>query len=154
MQQVTGAKWLGVNYRGNAPLMTDLIGDHVDAAFIQPVDALPHIQNGDVHVLAVIADKRMDKLPSVPTMSEAGYPNVTGLTFNGLFAPKGTPQPVIKKLSQAVQEALQKPQAVEAFSKFGSEAHPSTPAEFTKFMTDQTAIWSKVVKKGHIQIEY
>jgi tripartite-type tricarboxylate transporter receptor subunit TctC len=153
MQQVTGAKWLGVNYRGNAPLMTDLIGDHVDAAFIQPVDALQHINSGAVRVLAVIADTRMDKLPSVPTMKEAGYPNVTGLTFNGLFAKKGTPQTVVDKLSTAAQAALRKPDAKEAFEKLGSEAHPSTPAEFRKFMTEQTAIWSEVVKKGHIQVE-
>ncbi len=153
MQQVTDAKWLGVNYRGNAPLMTDLIGDRVDAAFIQPVDALQHIQSGAVRVLAVISGKRMDKLPSVPTMAEAGYPHVTGLTFNGLFAPKGTPQAVIDKLSSAVQTALGKPEAIDAFEKLGSEAHPSTPSEFEKFMTEQTAIWSEVVSKGHIQVE-
>jgi tripartite-type tricarboxylate transporter receptor subunit TctC len=52
-----------------------------------------------------------------------------------------------------VQEALHKPDAIEAFNKLGSEAHPSTPAEFTKFMTEQTTIWSEVVKKGHIQVE-
>lgn len=153
MQQVTDAKWLGVNFRGNAPLMTDLIGDHIDAGFIQPVDALPHVNSGAVRVLAVIANKRMEKLPDVPTMAEAGYPNVTGLTFNGLFAPKGTPQPVIDTLSKTVQEALRKPEAIDAFKKLGSEAHPSTPAEFTTFMTEQTKIWTEVVKKGHIQID-
>ena len=153
MQQVTGAKWLGVNFRGNAPLMTDMIGDHVDAGFIQPVDALPHINSGAVRALAVIADKRMDQLPAVPTMAEAGYPNVTGLTFNGLFAAKGTPQAVIDTLSKAVQEALRKPEAIDAFKKLGSEAHPSTPAQFTTFMTEQTKIWTEVVKKGHIQID-
>jgi tripartite-type tricarboxylate transporter receptor subunit TctC len=153
MQQVTDAKWLGVNFRGNAPLMTDLIGDHVDAGFIQPVDALPHINSGAVRALAVIADKRMDQLPAVPTMAEAGYPNVTGLTFNGLFAPKGTPQSVIDTLSKTVQEALRKPEAIDAFKKLGSESHPSTPAEFTAFMTEQTKIWTEVVTKGHIQID-
>lgn len=153
MQQITGAKWIGVNFRGNAPLMIDMIGDHVDAGFIQPVDALPQINSGAVRVLAVIADKRMDQLPAVPTMAEAGYPNVTGLTFNGLFAAKGTPQAVINTLSKAVQEALQKPEAIEAFKKLGSEAHPSTPAEFTTFMIEQTKIWTEVVKNGHIQIE-
>lgn len=153
MQQVTDAKWLGVNFRGNAPLMTDLIGNHVDAGFIQPVDALPHITSGAVRVLAVIADRRMDQLPDVPTMAEAGYPNVTGLTFNGLFAAKGTPPAVIDTLSKAVQEALRKPDAIAAFKKLGSEARPSTPAEFTTFMTEQTAIWTKVVEKAHIQID-
>lgn len=153
MKQVTGAQWLGVNFRGNAPLMTDLIGDHVDAGFIQPVDALPHIEAGAVRVLAVIADKRMDKLPNVPTMAEAGYQDVTGLTFNGLFAPKGTPPAVIKKISKAIQEALKKPEAVDSFIKLGSEAHGSTPEEFTTFMNGQTAIWSDVVKKGNIHVD-
>ena len=153
MQQVTGAKWLGVNFRGNAPLMNNLIGAHVDAAFIQPVDALPHVQSGEVRVLAVIADKRMEKLPDVPTMAEAGFPKVTGLTFNGLFAPKGTPRPVIDKLSKTIQAALKKPEAIEAFAKLGSQAHGSTPEEFTKFMKEQTAIWSEVVKKANIHIQ-
>jgi tripartite-type tricarboxylate transporter receptor subunit TctC len=153
MQQVTESKWIGVNFRGNAPLMTDLIGDHIDAGFIQPVDALPHIDSGAARVLAVIADNRIDHLPEVPTMAEAGYPNVTGLTFNGVFAAKGTPQAIIDKLSKVVQEALQKPEAIDAFKKLGSKAHPSTPAEFTAFMAEQTKIWTEVVKNGHIQIE-
>jgi tripartite-type tricarboxylate transporter receptor subunit TctC len=153
MQQVTGAKWLGVNYRGNAPLMTDLIGDHVDAAFIQPVDALPHVNSGAVRALAVISHARMEQLPGVPTMAEAGYANVTGLTFSGLFAPRGTPQAVVETLSKAAQDALHKPEAIEAFKKLGSEAHPSTPAEFTKFMKEQTTIWSEVVEKAHLQVE-
>ena len=153
MQQVTGAQWVGVNFRGNAPLMTDLIGGHVDVGFIQPVDALPSIQSGAVRALAVIADKRMAQLPAVPTMAEAGYPHVTGLTFNGLFARKGTPPAVVEALSKTVQDALHKPEAIESFKKLGSEAHPSTPAEFVSFMNQQTSIWSEVVKKAHIQVE-
>jgi tripartite-type tricarboxylate transporter receptor subunit TctC len=153
MQQVTGVKWLGVNFRGNAPMMIDLIGSHVDAGFVQPVDALPHIQSGAVRALAVIADKRIDKLPDVPTMAEAGYADVTGLTFSGLFAPRGTPRPIIEKLSKAIQEALKQPEVAEAFIKLGSEAHGSAPDEFTTFMNKQTAIWSDVVKKGHIHTE-
>jgi tripartite-type tricarboxylate transporter receptor subunit TctC len=100
MQQVTGVKWLGVNFRGNAPMMIDLIGSHVDAGFVQPVDALPHIESGAVRALAVIADKRIDKLPNVPTMAEAGYADVTGLTFSGLFAPMGDAAPDHREAEQ------------------------------------------------------
>ncbi len=86
-------------------------------------------------------------------MAEAGFPTIVGLTFNGLFAPKGTPQTTINKLSKTIQEALKKPAAIDQFDKLGSQARGSTPEEFTKFMTDQTAIWSEVVKKGNIHIE-
>jgi tripartite-type tricarboxylate transporter receptor subunit TctC len=153
MQQVTGVKWVGVNFRGNAPLMNDLIGEHVDAAFIQPIDALPQVQSGTIRVLAVIAEKRLASLPNVPTMKEAGFPTIVGLTFSGLFAPKGTPQSTVNKLSKTFDEALKKPSAIKQFDKLGSQALGSTPEEFTKFMTDQTAIWSEVVKKGNIHIE-
>lgn len=153
MQQVTGVKWIGVNFRGNAPLMTDLLGEHIDAAFIQPVDALPQVQSGTVRVLAVIAEQQLPAIPDVPTMAEAGFPTIVGLTFNGLFAPKGTPQTTIDKLSKTIQAALKKPAAIDQFDKLGSQARGSTPDEFTKFMTDQTAIWSEVVKKGNIHIE-
>jgi len=153
MQQVTGAKWIGVNFRGNAPLMNDLIGEHIDAAFIQPVDALPQAQSGTVRVLAVIADGRLAAIPEVPTMREAGFPTIVGLTFNGIFAPKGTPKSTINKLSKTIKEALGKPSAIDQFEKLGSQARGSTPEEFTKFMTEQTAIWSEVVKKGNIHIE-
>lgn len=153
MQQVAGVKWIGVNFRGNAPLMTDLIGAHVDAGFSQPVDALAHIQSGNIRVLAVIADARVPTLPDVPTMAEAGYPTMSGLTFNGLLAPKGTPQATIDKISKVVQEALKDKDAIDRFLALGSEARGSSPAEFTKFLTDQTAIWSDVVKKGNIHVD-
>ena len=101
-----GAKMLHVPYRGGAPAVNDLIAGHVNTLFVSPVVGLSHIQAGKLRALAIAATQRLEVLPDVPTMAEAGYPVEASYWF-GLVAPAGTPPAVLAKLEKALSEALQ-----------------------------------------------
>src|SRR6476620_659475 len=94
----TGITWTEVHYRGNAPAISDLMAGHVDVGLMQLTDSRQHIESGMLRALAVLGPKRAPAVPDVPTIVEAGLPDVQGITFNGLFAPKGTPPAVVEKL--------------------------------------------------------
>jgi len=148
----TGITWTEVHYRGNAPAISDLMAGHVDVGLMQLTDSRQHIESGMLRALAVLGPKRAPAVPNVPTIVEAGLPDVQGITFNGLFAPKGTPPAVIDKLSTAIRAALEKKEVVAKLGDLGSEARGSTPQEFTKFLADETAKWTDVMQKANIKV--
>ena len=84
-------------------------------------------------------------------MAEAGFPDVEGITFNGIFAPRRTPKDMVELLSAAIRVALQKQAAVNQLAALGSEARGSTPEEFTRFLAEETAKWGDLVKKANIK---
>jgi len=146
-----GITWTEVHYRGNAIAITDLIGGHVDVGFQQLVDAAQYLQSGRLRALAVPGKARAATLPDVPTMAQAGYPEVEGVTFNGIFAPKATPKPVVEKLSAAIRAALEKKTAIDQLAALGSQARGSTPEEFRRFLQDETKKWGDLVKTANIR---
>ncbi len=146
-----GITWTEVHYRGNAIAITDLLAGHVDVGFQQLVDAAQHLQSGKLRALAVPGKTRAAAVPDVPTMAEAGYPEVEGVTFNGIFAPKATPKPVVEKLSAAIRAALEKKTAVDQLAALGSQARGSTPEEFTRFLQDETKKWGDLVRAANIK---
>ena len=147
-----GVSWAEVHYRGNAPAVNDLVASHVDLGLQQLVDTLQHIQAGKLKVLAVLGPKRADALPHVPTIAEQGYPDVQGITWNGLFAPKATPREIVDRLSEATRKALASPAVKERLAAVGSEAHGSTPEQFARFITEEEAKWRAVIKEANIKV--
>jgi tripartite-type tricarboxylate transporter receptor subunit TctC len=146
-----GIAWTEVHYRGNTPAIADLIAGHVDVGFQQLVDAAAHLQSGKLRALAVPGKARVPALPEVPTMVEAGYPEVEGVTFNGIFAPKATPKPVIERLSGVIRVALTKQAAIDQLAALGSQARGSTPEEFTDFLGAETKKWGELVQAANIK---
>jgi tripartite-type tricarboxylate transporter receptor subunit TctC len=140
-----------VHYRGNALAINDLLAGHVDVGFQQLLDAAQHLQSGKLVALAVPGKTRAPTLPEVPTMAEAGYPEVEGVTFNGIFAPKATPRPVVERLSAAIRAALEKKTAIDQLAALGSQARGSTPEEFTRFLQDETKKWGDLVRTANIK---
>jgi tripartite-type tricarboxylate transporter receptor subunit TctC len=146
-----GITWTEVHYRGNALAINDLIAGHVDVGFQQLVDAAQHFKSGKLRALAVPGKARAAALPDVPTMAEAGYPEVEGVTFNGIFAPKQTPRAVVDRLSATIRAALQKKAAIDQLAALGSQARGSTPEEFTTFLRDETKRWGDLVRTANIK---
>ena len=149
----TGMTWTEVHYRGNAPAINDLIAGHVDMGLMQLTDSRQHIESGRLRALAVLGPTRAPAVAEVPTIVEAGLPDVQGITFNGLFAPKSTPPAVVEKLSAAIRVALEKKTVADKLGELGSDARGSTPEEFTKFLEQESAKWTDVMQKSHIKVQ-
>ena len=149
----TGLTWTEVHYRGNAPAINDLIAGHVDMGLMQLTDLRTHLEGGKLRALAVLGPKRSPVMPDVPSIVEAGLPEVQGITFNGIFAPKGTPPAVIDRLSATIRTALAKKEVIDKLGELGSEARGNTPAEFTTFLKEETAKWTDVMQKANIKVQ-
>jgi tripartite-type tricarboxylate transporter receptor subunit TctC len=149
----SGITWVEVHYRGNAPAINDLVAGHVDVGFQQLTDASPHLAAGKLRALAVLGPKRAPALPDVPTIAEAGFPDVQGVTFNGVFAPKATPRPVVDRLSAVVREALAKDSVKAQLAKLGSEPRGNTPEEFRAFLVSESRKWADVMKQANMKVK-
>ncbi|MCF8478435.1 MAG: tripartite tricarboxylate transporter substrate binding protein, partial [Pseudolabrys sp.] len=148
LRQRAGIEWTEVQYNGNAPAITDLVAGQIDTGFQQLVDSKQHIEAGKLRALAVGGDSRVDVLPDVPTMAEAGFPGVEGVTFNGVLAPKGTPKEVVDFLSEKIRAALQSKEAADRFAALGSATGGSTPVQFADFLRKETEKWTDVIAKA------
>ena len=149
----TGITWTEVHYRGNAPAISDLVAGHVDVGFQQLTDSRTYIEAGKLRALAVLGPKRAAPIPDVPTSTEAGFPEVQGITFNGVFAPKATSADIVAKLSATIRRALENPEVVQKLAALGSEARGSTPEEFAKFLRHETEKWTDVMQKANIKVQ-
>jgi tripartite-type tricarboxylate transporter receptor subunit TctC len=149
-QSSLGLQWVTVHYRGNAPATNALIGGQVHFAFDQISVALQCFKNGMLRPLAVTSPQRTSWLPDVPTFKELGYPEFDAQTFTGLFAPAGTPAPIVAKLQEAMTAILKDPSVMEKFNKIGAEAVAMSPADFTAYLSREDAKWIPVVRKANI----
>lgn len=125
MSQQLGAKLNQVAYRGTGPAMNDLVGGQIDILCDQSTSAIPQIQGKSIRAYAVTSAQRLDVLPDVPTMAEAGA-KLDMTIWHGLYAPKGTPAPVLDKLNTALRAALKEPAVVEKFKAFGTSTFPES----------------------------
>jgi tripartite-type tricarboxylate transporter receptor subunit TctC len=151
--QETGTKGIHVPYKGGAPAHTDLMGGQVDASFQNVNSVLQYIKGGKMRPLAVTSAKRSPVLPDVPTMAEAGVPNVEVTSWQAIVAPKGLPPAVREKAHAAFVEALNSPKVKDQFTGIGFEMVTNTPAEFAAFQQKEYARWKKVIEAGKISID-
>jgi tripartite-type tricarboxylate transporter receptor subunit TctC len=145
---IANVKPISVAYRGTAPAMNDLIAGHVDYLCEQAVSVAGAINGGQVKALAVSANERLASLPAVPTAKEAGLDYQMSI-WAGIFAPKGTPKPVVDKLAGALAKALDDPAVQKRLADLGGSIPSSderTPAKFESFVTAQIAHWSPLLK--------
>ncbi len=153
LQSVIGVKWRNVHYRGNVEGVTDMLAGNVDAAVTQITAVSQYVQEGKVKVLAVLGKERVKSLPNVPTIGEAGYPGVEASAFNGLVAPAKTPKAIVTMLSDGVKAALAKPEVQAKFAAMGVEARAATPEEFERYLQEQSATLTPVIKAAGIKAE-
>jgi tripartite-type tricarboxylate transporter receptor subunit TctC len=145
-QQAAGIKLLHVPYRGGGPALTAFIAGQVDITAQAPGVINPHARDGNVRLLAHWGGKATPELAGIPTMIELGYPEVEYYIWAGLFAPKGTPAPIIGRLREAMREVMTNPQTAGIFIKAGSPAAYLDQPEFTRFVEADAARLIPVVK--------
>ena len=133
LSHAAGIKLRHVPYAGGGPALTALLGGHVDALASGPSVVLPQIKAGKLRALAGWGDKRVAALPEVPTFKELGYPEAEFYIWAGVFAPKGTPEPVLAKLREAARVAVADPEFKSAMDKLETPITFKQGAEFQKF---------------------
>lgn len=146
----TGTKMSFVPYKGGGQVMNDLVGGHIDFYCEPATGTTPQIQAGKIKAYAVTTRKRLATLPDVPTTAEAGFPKIAITTWYGMYAPKGTPGPVIDKLVGALQTALKDPGVIARFAQLSMEPVPlelATPAALDRHLRAEVANWATVFKE-------
>lgn len=142
-----------IPYRGESPAFTELMGGRLSGMFATLGGTLPLIQAGKMRPLAIATKERSKLLPDVPTMAEAGVPNFVVFGWYGVLAPKGTPQPVLDKLSKTFMEMAREPEFRELMASRGLDAVGSSPAELGQLIDSETRRWRSVVQKAGIQAD-
>ena len=156
LQQVTGATWPFVPYRGAALALQDLVGGRIDAMCTSPASSLGMVKGGLVRGYAITASKRLTSAPDIPTVDEAGFPNFHSSVWGGLFAPKSTPKPIVARLNAAAAEALTDPVARRRLIELGQEIFPKEQQSAETLAALQKADiekWWPIIKALNIKPE-
>jgi len=146
-----GIKVLEVPYKGVNAEIPDLLAGVVMAAYVVPQVIVAHVNAGKLRALAVAGPSRLAMFPTVPTTAEAGLPGVEAIVWNGIFAPAGTPPPVIQILHRELVRAYNAPDVKNQVLATGSEVVGDTPEEFAAFVRSEGAKWSKVIRDANIK---
>ncbi len=149
----TGISMLHVPYKGEGPLTPDLIGGRVHSSFLSTGTAISQAKEGRLRPLAVLLEKRSALLPEVPTIAEAGVPQVTVRQWAGVFGPPRMPREIVERLNKEINAALKRPEVLEKLQGYGYAAEGSTPERLLEINRDDLALWRKLVGEAGIALE-
>jgi tripartite-type tricarboxylate transporter receptor subunit TctC len=152
-QSMTGARMLHIPYKGSAPAMQALLGQQVDLVFENILAAVPLIQSGKLRALGVTSSKRASSLPDVPSLAEAGLPGYEIVSWQAVFAPAGTPQPIVQRLAAEIGKIINEPDVKSRLAGLGVEPSGAGPAELAALQKSEVAKWGKLIKASHIKVE-
>jgi len=142
-----------IPYKSIGAEMPDLLAGHVDTAYLAPVVVEQNIKAGKLHALGVAGPQRVAIISQVPTMAEAGLPGIEAAGWNGLFAPAGTPDAVIRRLQAETAKVLATPAMKAEAAQKGSEIGGEKPEEYAAFIRAEIAKWGKVIKDSGIKLQ-
>jgi len=144
-----------VPYRGAGPALTDVVSGQVPLALVNVTGSvLQFHRSGKLRVIAVTTNKRVVSAPEIPTVVEAGFPGIVSLVFAGLFASKGTPQPIIDRLAQAARDAVAQSELQKLFIESGFETNlESNPDDMRKLLADEITRWTPIIKSAGMKLD-
>jgi tripartite-type tricarboxylate transporter receptor subunit TctC len=151
-KSLSGINMLHVPYKGSAPAMQGLMGDQVTLVFENAVAAIPLIQSGRLRALAVTSGKRYSGLPDVPTIAET-LPGYEIVSWQAIFAPAGTPQPIVQRLSTEIAKIIREPDVKARLATLGVEPSGAGPAELAAFQKAEVAKWAQLIKTANIKVD-
>jgi len=150
---MAGINIVHIPYKGFAQVLTDLLSGQVPMAFNTMQSVLPLVKRSQVRALAVTSSRRSEKLPELPTMSEAALPGYELVTWHAFLAPAGTPPDVIERINGEVLTILKMPDVRQRFDALGVDIVGSTSAEFGKFMKSEIDKYARLIKSAGIKLE-
>ncbi len=149
--QQTGTTAMHVPYKGTAPAMVDLMGGHTNFMMDALSSALPAIRDKRVRAIAVTSSKRAAVLPDLPTVGETVVPDFQASTWHGIFVPAGTPDEIVKRVNDEVNQIVGEPEIKEMFGKQAIELHVSHPDEFAAFVRSEMTRWEGIARASGVE---
>jgi tripartite-type tricarboxylate transporter receptor subunit TctC len=140
-----------IPYQGGAAALNDLMGGHIPVVATNALEVAPLAAGGRVKVLAALSAQRIASMPDVPTMAESGFPGFDASVWYGFIAPKGTPDPVVRKLHAAIQQALQTPEVQNRMKQVGGVVSPGSIGMFATLMRTERERYDKLIKETGIK---
>jgi len=153
LMQATGIDMHHIPYKGEGPLMPDIVAGRVHSSFLSQGAAIGLAKEGKLRALAVLLKERTPLFPEVPTIDEAGVPQVTVRQWAGIFGPAGMPREIVQKLNAEVNVALKRADVQERMRSYGYAAEGSTPERLLEINREDLALWRKLVKDAAIPLE-
>jgi len=152
-QSATGTKFVHIPYKGSGPGLIDLMGGQIDIFFDQLSASIGYIQTGRLRALAVTTIKRASAMPELPTIAESGIPGFDSSSWTAIIMPAATPQDVVLKVHGALIKTLRTKTTRDAFARLGAETLESSPEETARFVKEDLAKWTRVVREAGIKLE-
>jgi tripartite-type tricarboxylate transporter receptor subunit TctC len=149
---LSGLQMEHVPYKGSAPILADILSGQLSFVFDTMVVFMPHVKEGKLKAIAVSSAKRWPTEPNIPTMAESGFPGFAMSSWVGLMAPKGTPAPIIDRISKEIGEIVKDPDVQQKFLAAGFVAEATTPEGFRKLIEKDGAMYGEIVKKANIKV--
>jgi len=148
---MSGVYLVHIPYKGSSGARTDLLGGQVDLMFDAVTTMVEQVKAGKVKAIATTGTQRSAVLPDVPTVNESGVPNYEATIWLGVLAPKGTPQPVVNRLNEAISKIVATPEVQQNWSRQGATAMVMNPQEFDKYLHEDIAKWARLIKTANIK---
>jgi tripartite-type tricarboxylate transporter receptor subunit TctC len=148
----TGTEMTHIPFRSTGEVVNSMIGGHIDLGIDSMTTTIPHAQSGAVRALAVTTPQRSASMPDLPTIAET-LPGYEATAWQGLFAPAGTPRPVVDRLAAEVKRILEMPEVASSLKAVGAEPAPMPPDAFAAFTRDERAKWKEVVRVAGVRVD-
>jgi len=145
-RMMTGTQIVHVPYKGSAPMVTDLLGGHVQIAFDNTPNVLPQVKAGKLTPIAVTTPKRSAVVPDVPTLAESGYPGFSFATWQAVVGPPGMPREIVERLNTEIRNAMATADSQAQFLSFGTDAATSSPDELSRLLASEVAKIKKIAQ--------
>jgi tripartite-type tricarboxylate transporter receptor subunit TctC len=154
LENAAGIKLVHVPYKGGGPMTTDALGGQIDLGIASVAQQAQHVKGGKLRGVAVTGNVRSQVLPDVPALAESGFPGFSALAWWGIFAPAGTPKPILDKFHAELVKALNRPEVKKQLGEsLGMDITASSPEDTQKFVVTQMERWGKVVRENNIRME-
>ncbi len=150
LNKAAGLDLVHIPYKGSGPATQDLVAGQVELMIVTPPSVSGHIRNGNVKALALAADKRLPDFPDIPTTAEAGLQGFTLDAWFALFAPAGTPQPIVDRLNAAMRKIGKMDAVIARANQLGTVLKDWTPGEMNTFAKGEVETWGKVIRDNNI----